>query len=71
MKVRMLRDWGWYTNGQIAELFDPVAVGYIKDGFAEAVSTDSRSVRVDDTMERSDGVEQATVVQSRRQQNRR
>jgi hypothetical protein len=65
MRVKMLRDWGWYQKGQIAELFEPVAMEYIKEGFAEATS-EARSVPVERAEESRGGVESAVVTEKRR-----
>ena len=65
MKVRMLKDWGWYQKGQIAELFDPVAVEYIKNGFAEEIA-EPRSVVVERADQARSGVESAVVTERRR-----
>jgi hypothetical protein len=65
MKVRMLRNWGWYQQGEVAELFDPVAEEYIKNGFAERLG-EKRSVEVERAEEGRGGVEAAVVNERRR-----
>ena len=47
MKIRMLADWSWHTKGDVVEIFDPTARGWISDGLAELVIEESRSVVVE------------------------
>lgn len=47
MKIRMLADWSWHRKGEIVEIFDPTARGWISDGLAEPVTEETRSVVVE------------------------
>jgi hypothetical protein len=35
MKVRMLKDWSWYREGDVADVFDPLGEDWIRAGIAE------------------------------------
>jgi hypothetical protein len=47
MKIRMLADWSWHKKGEVVDIFDPTARGWISDGLAELVVEESRSVVVE------------------------
>lgn len=69
MKVRMLRDWGFYRKGQDVEVFEPVAIGWINSGAAERVSfaEPATEERVDRTLATEPAkVERATKHYSRK-----
>ena len=47
MKIKMLADWSWHKQGEVVDIFDPTARGWISDGLAELVTEESRSVVVE------------------------
>jgi hypothetical protein len=56
IRVRLLKDWNFQRQGEIAEVYEPTARNWILNGIAEEI-TDSRSLPV----ERSVAVEPAAV----------
>jgi hypothetical protein len=56
MKIKMLKDWGWHKEGDVVDIFDVTAKGWISDGIAKPITEESRSVKV----------EQATMTVERR-----
>lgn len=61
MKVRLLRDWSYHKQGEVAEVFEPTARNWISNGIAEAC-TESRSIEVEDAVAHPvEAVERAVV----------
>jgi hypothetical protein len=56
MKIQMLMDWGWHKQGDVVDIFDVTAKGWISEGIAKPITEESRSIKV----------EQATVNVERR-----
>jgi len=44
MKVRMLKDWGYYKQGQVVDVFEPVAFGWVQAGAAERFTPSEEKV---------------------------
>jgi hypothetical protein len=65
MKVRLLKTWGWYKVGDVADVFEPLGANWIQTGIAEAVRED-RSMPVERADEVEDRVERAVVSEKRR-----
>jgi hypothetical protein len=61
MKVRLLRDWSYHKQGEVAEVFEPTARNWLINGIAEAVS-ESRSLDIEDAVEKpAQAVERAVL----------
>ena len=50
MKVRLLKDWSFHKEGEIAEVFEPTARNWILNGIASEL-IDSRSVLVEQAVD--------------------
>lgn len=52
MRVRLLKDWSFHKQGDIAEVFEPTARNWIFNGIAEEL-VDRRSVQVERAVDQS------------------
>jgi hypothetical protein len=47
MKIKMLADWSWHRKGEVVDIWEPTARGWVSDGLAEVAHEESRSVVVE------------------------
>lgn len=47
MIIEMLKDWGWHKKGDVVDIFDVTAKGWVYEGIAKPVAEESRSIRVE------------------------
>lgn len=47
MKLRMLKDWSYNRAGDIVDVFEPTAKEWVREGIATPVTTESRSIQVE------------------------
>jgi hypothetical protein len=61
MKVRLLRDWSYHKQGEVAEVFEPTARNWLLNGIAEACQ-ETRSIDIEQAIEQpGEPVERAIV----------
>lgn len=47
MKIQMLMDWGWHKKGDVVDIFDVTAKGWVSEGIAKPITEESRSIKVE------------------------
>jgi hypothetical protein len=68
MRVRLLRDWSYHKQGEVAEVFEPTARNWLINGIAEAFA-ESRSIDIEQAVEQPvEAVERAVVGRKPRKQ---